>query len=314
MKGKHATRYNGRHLARKKMRSAASKRDDRATFRIVICGAAFVILVALKLLFPDIVSGFARSAMQLVGGDADFREAFAAVGRAVSGEDAVGESLQEAYTAVFHPSSGEEPTDEGGVEQTGDSIAKALEQDALDARSLRCAAKVLPGVENEETVAAVPEISAETETVSYTCALPDLPENTSMEQRNLGFPYVTPVQGKLTSPFGWREHPIFGGTRFHYGIDLAADTGTSICAFADATVYATGESSTLGKYIILTHADGYKTLYAHCDAILVKSGAVAVGEEIAKVGETGTATGPHLHFELHSGSLYLNPIYYVEIG
>ena len=144
--------------------------------------------------------------------------------------------------------------------------------------------------------------------------MPALPDNASLEQRNLGFSHCTPVHGPLSSPFGWREHPVEGGGRFHYGVDLAAEEGTDVVAFADGTVYATGESSTLGNYIMLQHQGGYITLYAHCSRVTVSSGPVAQGEKIAEVGSTGLVTGPHLHFELHDGDLYLNPIYYVEIG
>jgi len=146
----------------------------------------------------------------------------------------------------------------------------------------------------------------------YTMAA--MPENASLEQRNLGFPHCTPVLGHLTSTFGWREHPVEGGSKFHYGVDLAANTGTDVLAFAAGEVYASGESSTLGNYIMLQHEGGYITLYAHCSRITASSGSVAMGEKIAEVGDTGLVTGPHLHFELHDGALYLNPIYYVEVG
>ena len=119
--------------------------------------------------------------------------------------------------------------------------------------------------------------------------MPALPENASLEQRNLGFAHTSPIVAPLTSPFGWREHPVSGGTRFHYGVDLGAATGTDICAFADGTVYATGDSSSLGYYIMIQHEDGYMTLYAHCSKITVTSGAVTMGQKIAEVGETGIA-------------------------
>ena len=91
---------------RGRTRTAGNRRnaENRALARLVICGAAFVLLVAVKLLFPGAISALARSAGQLIGRDADFRAAFAAMGRAVSGEAAVSDSLQDAYTAVFSPS------------------------------------------------------------------------------------------------------------------------------------------------------------------------------------------------------------------
>ena len=75
---------------------------------------------------------------------------------------------------------------------------------------------------------------------------------------------------------------------------------------------AVGESSSYGKYCIVAHQGGYTTLYAHCSRVTASSGAaVKRGEKIAEVGETGMATGPHLHFELQRDGVYLNPIYYV---
>ena len=143
----------------------------------------------------------------------------------------------------------------------------------------------------------------------------NLPENVSMEQAILGFDYCTPVLGTLTSNFGYREHPVEGEERFHYGIDIGAAAGTEIGCFADGTVTAVGESSSYGKYITVAHEGGYSTLYAHCSRIIASSGAsVKEGDVIAEVGETGVATGPHLHFELHEGSQYLNPIYYVSLA
>ena len=64
---------------------------------------------------------------------------------------------------------------------------------------------------------------------------------------------------------------------------------------------------------MLQHDGGYVTLYAHCSAVTTGGGRVSMGEKIAEVGDTGVATGPHLHFELHDGELYLNPIYYIEV-
>ena len=109
------------------------------------------------------------------------------------------------------------------------------------------------------------------------------------------------------------RYPAEGEERFHYGVDLAANEGTEILCFADGTVTVVGESSSYGKYCMVEHAGGYSTLYAHCSRITVSSGAaVKEGQKIAEVGETGVATGPHLHFELQKNGTYLNPIYYVD--
>jgi murein DD-endopeptidase MepM/ murein hydrolase activator NlpD len=132
-----------------------------------------------------------------------------------------------------------------------------------------------------------------------------------MEQEILGFSTVSPLKGTLTSGFGPREDPNTGLEAMHYGVDIAAQEGAEVCAFADGTVSVVGESTVLGKYLTVQHPGGYETLYAHCSAVTAKSGqSIAMGEVIAAVGQTGNATGPHLHFELHRDDDFLNPVYY----
>ena len=309
MRGKRVStvRYRARHLSSGKKsvrRGRMLSAEEKALLKLVLCGGVFVLIVAVKLLCPQMMEGVGRSALQLIGSDADFKEAFAAMGRAASGEESMAESLQDAYIAVFGPTSvsvySEDEQPISSATEKADPVIKPISEVKLGSENA--------AIREDENAG---EQSMETETVSY---LPALPENASMEQRNLGFSCVTPLCGTLTSSFGWREHPVMGDLRFHYGLDLAAETGTEIYAFADGEVFATGESSTLGKYIILTHPNGYRTLYGHCSKVLKLGGKVAAGEVIASVGESGTATGPHLHFELQNGTLYLNPIYYVDVG
>ena len=127
------------------------------------------------------------------------------------------------------------------------------------------------------------------------------------------FEHATPTSGTLTSSFGSRLSPITGQPGFHYGLDLAADEGTPITAFADGTVRETGESG-YGLYVIVDHADGFATLYAHCSSISAKVGdTVTCGEQIAKVGQTGNATGPHLHLELWHNGAALDPADYLAL-
>ena len=330
-------------------RARAQGGENTALLRLIVCGAVFVLLVAAKLLFPDAVSDVARSAGQLIGRNADFKEAFAAMGRAISGEEPAAASLQDAYTAVFSPDPPDAGKDaepaagkDGPVEkevqpeapdvQAGQPLQPALASQAasvpaaLDLGS-SLAPQTLPQppeevldavtetvVEPEDQAAPEPDDTTASEALSYVYTMPALPENASLEQRNLGFDHCTPVCGVLSSTFGWREHPVEGGSKFHYGVDLAAEEGAPVLAFADGSVYAAGESSTLGNYIMLQHAGGYITLYAHCSRVTASGGSVAMGDKIAEVGSTGLATGPHLHFELHDGGLYLNPIFYVDVG
>ena len=111
---------------------------------------------------------------------------------------------------------------------------------------------------------------------------------------------------------------FFGGlfsliSSWSYCSKGAADEGTPITAFADGTVRETGESG-YGLYIIVDHTDGFATLYAHCSSISAKVGdKVTCGEQIAQVGQTGNATGPHLHLELWHNGAALDPADYLAL-
>ena len=141
----------------------------------------------------------------------------------------------------------------------------------------------------------------------------ELPNNYTMDQLSLGdLETVTPVLGYINSGYGYRDHPISGVYQFHGGVDISGKTGDPIQAFAAGTVEYVGEDDSFGLYLQLDHGNGVKSFYAHCSAVCVKKGqTVALGEKIAEVGASGTATGPHLHLELKYNKMHLNPIYYI---
>jgi len=119
---------------------------------------------------------------------------------------------------------------------------------------------------------------------------------------------VRPAMGKVSSVFGAREHPILGGRRHHQGIDLEAQKGSPILAALAGEVACVERDPTYGLKIVLDHEDEYQTLYAHASEALVKPGEkVSAGQVIGRVGDSGLATGPHLHFELHRQGKAVNP-------
>lgn len=155
----------------------------------------------------------------------------------------------------------------------------------------------------------------EVQTTAAVSRTGDIPDNVELLQCVLDFDYTDPVaDGQLSSLFGARDDPLEEGqARFHYGIDIAGEEGTVIRAFAGGTVTAVGESSDLGRYVTISHDNGFSTLYAHCLKITASSGqTVRPGDPVAEMGSTGRATGAHLHFELLRDNTYLNPIYYVQ--
>jgi murein DD-endopeptidase MepM/ murein hydrolase activator NlpD len=121
-----------------------------------------------------------------------------------------------------------------------------------------------------------------------------------------------PVSGPVTSPFGWRIHPILGYKKFHTGIDIGVGYGVPIHSAAAGTViYATWMGG-YGNVIIVDHGNGLSTLYAHQSSLAVGSGArVARGQTIGYVGSTGFSTGPHLHFEVRVNGNPVDPMGYL---
>lgn len=271
--------------------------------RLVICGTAFVLLVAAKLLLPGKMAGFNRKLSETMTRSMDIQAVFSAVGGLFSEEGTPAKAADDVYRAVFHP---ETELHKTAALADGDvSLSLSELQSSRDTETANQSMETPPAGEEPLSEEAAVDL------VLYSDE--DLPENVSMRQAILGFDHETPVKGTLSSGFGYREHPTEGEERFHYGVDLAADTGTAIACFADGTVTAVGESSSYGKYCTVTHKNGCTTLYAHCSRISVTSGSgVKAGEKLGEVGQTGMATGPHLHFELQKDGVYLNPVYYVE--
>lgn len=116
----------------------------------------------------------------------------------------------------------------------------------------------------------------------------------------------TPVNGVLTSNFGEKR-----SGSIHKGIDVAAPTGTPIEAALSGTVYYSGVAKGYGKVVIINHDNDLQTIYAHCNELNVSTGEkVEQGQIIAKVGNTGDSTGPHLHFELKMNGTAIDPFQY----
>lgn len=123
--------------------------------------------------------------------------------------------------------------------------------------------------------------------------------------------FIWPVRGRITSPYGMRV--ISGRKDFHAGIDIGGPTGTNIVAAESGRVSYAGYMRGYGNVIILSHDGGYSTVYGHNSVNLVRKGQyVKRGSIIAKLGSTGNATGPHLHFEIRVSGKPVNPLSYLK--
>jgi len=123
------------------------------------------------------------------------------------------------------------------------------------------------------------------------------------------YPTLRPINGKMSSGFGWRRNPMGGGGgQMHRGVDISAPRGTSIVATGGGTVVFSDWSGAYGNKVIIDHGIGIKTLYAHNSQNLVQVGqTVSRGDVIARVGSTGQSTGPHVHYEVIVNGENVNP-------
>jgi murein DD-endopeptidase MepM/ murein hydrolase activator NlpD len=125
--------------------------------------------------------------------------------------------------------------------------------------------------------------------------------------------WPVPGYSRVSSPFGYRIHPILKRKKFHSGIDIPAPTGSNVIAGAEGTVIHSGSLGGYGKVIMIDHGGGIVTLYAHNSRLIASNGqSVDKGDVIAKIGSTGMSTGPHSHFEVRKNGAYVNPIPWVK--
>lgn len=296
--------------------------EVRRMIQLFVCIGLFVAIFVGKGILPAQMEAVTPVIAQLISSDMDV----AGVVSQVKTSMAQGDSLTSAllgladgffeedeieagdsalYQAQITRLIGLNPEDNLMAQYLGISMGEAVIEEPIEV-------EVLPEeLLVEEEIVEVPLITA----VEYD-GIP-LPDNVTMDiysLEGLGIDtYITPVDGTPSSGFGWRVHPIYEEMAFHYGFDIAADTGTVIGAFASGTVDYIGENDDYGLYLQISHGGGVTSFYAHCSELLVQEGqSVAVGETVALVGSTGVSTGPHLHLELKVDGVYINPSYYLE--
>ncbi|MBS1114705.1 MAG: rane protein [Nitrospirae bacterium] len=135
------------------------------------------------------------------------------------------------------------------------------------------------------------------------------------QQRDLymSTPKGWPVDGQVSSSYGYRLHPKTGARDFHSGMDIAADPGLPVKATADGIVSYAGWSGGSGNLVALEHGFGFSTFFAHNRLVAVKVGQkVKRGDILGYVGSTGNSTGPHLHYEVWKEGKALDPITFIE--
>ena len=266
-------------------------------WRLYLSAGCFVGITVLKLLFPAHTETLRENIVSVIDMDMDYTETIQTMGELLT-KDAVQEVIQRiGYGNVVQAVNGDEmlplPTAQC-IEPTAEPVYVEEETVEETASSPYLQQAIAAFLMEQEAYAAY-----------------EVPETVTYEGFVLPFAYGEPVHGVCSSGFGYRVHPIENQVLFHYGTDYEVVEGTAVNAFADGQVSAVGEEAGYGKYIEISHSDGWKTLYAHCSEILVNvSETVKIGETIALSGQTGRVTGPHLHLELTHNGMYTNPEFY----
>lgn len=332
--GKIAGRWNKRKpvgvTAGRGKKAQLGRKERQRLIQLGICVAVFFTVLVGRGVFPGQMGRAGEQVTAILGRSVDFKDAFQRLGEALGQQRSVAQAVGEFCVTVFGISPVEQPDQELGAAVmdaelkflcSGPSGYETacrrlwLEPEAeKEIPQQEAEGQAQTGEEEEQSQQTILPVGAVVEQVPYEGE--SLPDDATMDRLSLGeLEWTVPVQGTKSSDFGYREHPVAGEVAFHYGVDIAADTGTEIRAFAAGTVEFTGESTTYGKYFQIDHGNGVKTLYAHCDTVEVSEGeTVELGQRIATVGDTGLTTGSHLHFELSVAGMKTDPAWCFAAG
>lgn len=193
-----------------------------------------------------------------------------------------------------------------GLSQAMDRLPAVVKNRAMGGGSADAALTTLPALQSpENTFGMLREILQGIES-RLTAARSDVDRRNALAAAT---PSIWPAHGWLSSSVGRRTDPINGGDDFHQGLDISADAGSPVYATADGTVTTAKREGAYGNLITIDHGYGLETRYGHLSRYDVKAGAkVKRGDVIGRVGSTGRATGPHLHYEVRVNGRLLNPL------
>ena len=152
------------------------------------------------------------------------------------------------------------------------------------------------------------EVESSTITPGQSLLIPDVGLSENARNRVLGQLFVRPARGRVTSGYGYRSDPLTGLRKFHNGIDIANQRGTPVVAAMSGTVVKAGYNGNYGRYLILRHAEGFQTLYAHLDKALATVGdRIRQGQQVGEMGNTGYSSQDHLHFSIFLDGAHVDP-------
>ncbi|MBQ3135562.1 MAG: M23 family metallopeptidase [Oscillospiraceae bacterium] len=271
---------------------------SRQLLQLAVCVLLFLTVFLGKGVFPKQIAQVGPQLLGVIQANTDFRAAFTALGSTMADREPLLDGIEEFCVTVFGFQREQDEETEPEVP------VQVLQPEVMYMEELETEAKP----QSPEY-----QVGDVVETVAVSGQA--LPENYTYDKLYLGdMQTADPVQGTLTSAFGYRDHPTIGRYAVHGGVDIGAARGAAVRAFADGTVEYVGESDDFGLYLQIRHENGLATFYSHCQSISVKKGEwVYAGQQVAQVGSTGKSTGPHLHFEVRLGEVRLDPMHYITL-
>ncbi len=281
----------------KKKSEALTPVERRRINQLVACLLIFGVVFLGRSTSLGPLTEFSNHIGTLIHQNMDFKGAFSKIGQSIAQGEPVAETFGILWTEVFGLGEKKGPEGTEPLPETPPEVNPPSEETPADFQEPTPAETPVPEPAPAQAPAATEPPPTAAATVTQTAAKES----------------VTPVLGVLTSGFGPRTHPIDGQWKEHDGVDIDAKEGTPILAYEAGQIEYVGESPSYGLYLQIRHDDGFASFYAHCSSISVKQGQwVAVGQEVAKVGQTGNVTGPHLHFELKKDGQRVDPVAYIE--
>lgn len=262
--------------------------------------------------------GFRNKCEEILAYDISFSEMYQKATEAIS---LIGQKYQETVKNSKQ-NSNEEEQDEQNANNTdeeqnennvGTEEEKNSEQENKEEQLTEDSTEVINGQEepqastNENIGGAVEKIANVEETGETETLSEEEQMKKDAEEIKSKISFIKPLEGTITSIFGWRNPTVSTVSKYHTGIDIAANEGTDIISATNGTVILASSEGAYGNHLKIQIEDAI-IIYAHCLSLGVKEGdTINQGQVIAKVGSTGNSTGPHLHFEIRKEDRYVDP-------
>ncbi len=317
MQKKNVKHVSGNVVSKKKM--PLGQKEKRRVAQLVVCAVLFFVVFVGKSISPDGVFQSGDTLLNMIQADTDFQQVISYVTEFVTEKN----KLREWTEKILHTTLNQEGQEQSFLSEKLGADGPAVQRAKLSLRQIPTHKTLLEQIKAEEQVEVSPEPThtpAPSPTPEPTPSPrplytgPAMPAGATMEYYDLGLgETVTPVLGRLTSAYGYRDHPISGQHDFHAGVDISANIGTPVKAFAAGTIDFVGQSDSYGLYIQVRHENGITSFYCHCSELCARKGErVELGQIIAKTGNTGNSTGPHLHLEMKKDGVLINPLHYIQ--